>query len=410
MSVLNRALRLLQVSVVVFTTCVCLSCRTEVAKPDQGFAGTWVMTLGQRMFMVLTIEPQGQAFTARIQAPASFDLPAAGSPLRYSHIQLPIKDRRSTRATVDGDHLHIVIDDPANPGEPDEFDLTLSDPGHASLQFAGVPVAPMPFTRHAGPPLEPATDWDSNRIYSVQVESTTSNEEMASIYDDDQKVRQNGFSTTADWAAIEKADRVRRERVAALLAAGALHTPNDYRKAAFVFQHGEQPDDYLLAHTLALVAVAKGDQGAAWIAAATLDRYLVRASASDLRHPVPWRRRGYYAEALQPAADLRRVTHGAWGPDSGVTSGALEDPAVARARQVASRAPHAGSPRTPLPQPVATTGRAGSNWQKCGSPARALLASRTSSGGQRNRRQYRTSSSVSPRPSTVIRCEAMEPA
>ena len=30
----------------------------------------------------------------------------------------------------------------------------------------------------------------------------------------------------------------------------------------------------LLAHTLALVASAKGDQGAAWIAAATLDRYL----------------------------------------------------------------------------------------------------------------------------------------
>ena len=65
-----------------------------------------------------------------------------------------------------------------------------------------------------------------------------------------------------------------RERVAALLAAGALHTADDYRKAAFVFQHGDRSDDYLLAHTLALVAVAKGDQGAAWIAAATLDRYL----------------------------------------------------------------------------------------------------------------------------------------
>jgi hypothetical protein len=62
--------------------------------------------------------------------------------------------------------------------------------------------------------------------------------------------------------------------VSALLAANALHTPDDYRKAAFVFQHGAQPDDYLLAHSLAVIAVAKGDQGAAWIAAATLDRYL----------------------------------------------------------------------------------------------------------------------------------------
>ena len=273
-SVLNRAMRLLYVSVIACTACACLSCRAEVARPEQGYAGTWVMTLGQRVFIVLTIEPDGEAFSARIQAPASFDLPAAGSPLRYSHIQLPIKDRRSTRATVEGDHLRIIIADPANPGEPDEFDLTLSDPEHASLQFAGVPVAPMPLKRHAGLPPAPAVDWDSNRTYSVAVESTTANAEMASIYEDDQKVRQNGLSTRADWAAIEKADRVRRERVAALLARSALHTAEDFRKAAFVFQHGERSDDYLLAHTLALVAVAKGDQGAAWIAAATLDRYL----------------------------------------------------------------------------------------------------------------------------------------
>src|SRR5258708_39155435 len=126
------------------------------------------MTLGQRVFIVLTIEPHGQAFTARIQAPASFDLPAAGSPPRYSHIQLPIKDRRSTRAAVDGNHLRIVIEDPANPGEPDEFDLTLSDPEHASLQVAGVPVAPMPLTRHAGSPPAPAASWECSRTHACQ--------------------------------------------------------------------------------------------------------------------------------------------------------------------------------------------------------------------------------------------------
>ena len=82
MSVLNRPLRLLHVSVITLTACVGLSCRTEVARPEQGYAGTWVMTLGQRVFIVLTIEPHGQAYTARIQAPASFNLPAAGSPLR----------------------------------------------------------------------------------------------------------------------------------------------------------------------------------------------------------------------------------------------------------------------------------------------------------------------------------------
>jgi hypothetical protein len=42
-----------------------------------------------------------------------------------------------------------------------------------------------------------------------------------------------------------------------LLARGALRTGADFRKAAFVFQHGDSADDYLLAHVLA-----------------TLDRYL----------------------------------------------------------------------------------------------------------------------------------------
>jgi hypothetical protein len=41
-----------------------------------------------------------------------------------------------------------------------------------------------------------------------------------------------------------------------------------------LFQHGDTSQDSLLAHTLAMVAVAKGASSALWIAAATLDRYL----------------------------------------------------------------------------------------------------------------------------------------
>lgn len=73
---------------------------------------------------------------------------------------------------------------------------------------------------------------------------------------------------------ISKQDAERREATRRLLAAGSLHASQDFASAAFIFQHGDTPEDYLLAHTLALVAVAKGDAGAAWIAAATLDRYL----------------------------------------------------------------------------------------------------------------------------------------
>jgi hypothetical protein len=59
-----------------------------------------------------------------------------------------------------------------------------------------------------------------------------------------------------------------------MIDARQLHTAEDYRGAALVFQHGSQPDDYLLAHSLAVVAASKGDKIGLWLTAATLDRYL----------------------------------------------------------------------------------------------------------------------------------------
>jgi TRAP-type C4-dicarboxylate transport system substrate-binding protein len=53
-----------------------------------------------------------------------------------------------------------------------------------------------------------------------------------------------------------------------------VQSGEDFREASFVFQHGDKPEDFLLAHVLAIAAVAKGDVTATWISAATLDRYL----------------------------------------------------------------------------------------------------------------------------------------
>jgi len=66
----------------------------------------------------------------------------------------------------------------------------------------------------------------------------------------------------------------RREKVKALLAAGELKTGEDFQEAAFIFQHGNNTDDCLFAHILAMEAMLKGSDEAKWIEAATLDRYL----------------------------------------------------------------------------------------------------------------------------------------
>jgi hypothetical protein len=101
--------------------------------------------------------------------------------------------------------------------------------------------------------------------------------EIQRIFDADQKDRAFGLNQLPSPEQIEKMsarDAARRKRVRELLDQGALTTGQDFWQAAFVFQHGTSPEDYLLAHLLAMVGVSKGDKDSRWIAAATLDRYL----------------------------------------------------------------------------------------------------------------------------------------
>lgn len=77
-----------------------------------------------------------------------------------------------------------------------------------------------------------------------------------------------------DPASMVARDHARRAQVTDLIASGRITTAQDFHDAAFIFQHGDKPEHYLLAHVLAVEAIAKGDADARWIAAATLDRYL----------------------------------------------------------------------------------------------------------------------------------------
>lgn len=100
----------------------------------------------------------------------------------------------------------------------------------------------------------------------------SSSSEMAQIFAADQADRKS--APNIDWAVVRPRDAARRTATRRLLEEGALNTAQDFKSAAFVFQHGREAGDYLLAHSLAMVAVAKGDESALWIASATLDRYL----------------------------------------------------------------------------------------------------------------------------------------
>ena len=243
------------------------------AAPPTGYAGTWVMKVGPRVFGVLIIEEKRGTYTGNWILPEHFGL-GMGKQAAFSHVTAQTKRTTFATMTVQGDHLHFVVPDPDAPAEPDEFDMSLVNSNQAVVRFVDVPIEPWPFSRaQDGTVPAVATDWEPQRSYPLKEETFTSNEEMRAIFAEDQKVRQGEISE-AQWVVVSKEDAVRRERTRSLLAREQLHTSEDFREAAFVFQHGDGPDDFLLAHTLATVAVGKGDNGAVWIASATLDRYL----------------------------------------------------------------------------------------------------------------------------------------
>src|ERR1039458_9789623 len=74
--------------------------------------------------------------------------------------------------------------------------------------------------------------------------------------------------------AFDERAAARRASLHAMLSRGEITSGSDLYEAAFIFQHGETAPDYLLAHVLALDALAKGFDRAKWLSVATLDRYL----------------------------------------------------------------------------------------------------------------------------------------
>ena len=138
---------------------------------------------------------------------------------------------------------------------------------------------------------------------SQAVEHPT-NPEMTAIFAADQAARK---VSDIDWATVTVEDAARRKRVGELLDAGELHSGDDFYHAAFVFQHGSEPSDYLKAHALALVAVARGKTTATWIAAATLDRYLMAIGQPQIygtqfqRHNDGWSQEPYERNLLSDA-------------------------------------------------------------------------------------------------------------
>jgi len=250
------------------------ACKPKPASPvSQKFGGTWALLVGDRTFLVLALAETGDKVTGTLARPSHFQVDASGT--RFSQITSDEVKEVITRATIEGEHLRFMTANPKDPGDTSDYDLAITGKDQASLKITDVPFDPWPVTRvPAGSAAVVFKGWDAHHSYRRD-DNSVSNLDMQRIFEADQKPRQNPAELTPEkWTVINRDDAERRTQTAKLLADGQLHTAEDFSRAAFIFQHGSTSDDYLLAHTLAMIAVGKGDENSLWIATATLDRYL----------------------------------------------------------------------------------------------------------------------------------------
>ncbi len=244
---------------------------SSVAFPQSGqdFAGTWTVPVGAQTFAVVQLAvSNGNVFTGTISMPRNF----ATDGLTLSHIELPATTHPIDSVSLAEHSIRILTHNPSNPTDKDEFALTLTGQDRGTLAFVGAPFDPWPAVR-VHPPAAVSTNFAPGHTYFF-LDSEQSSPDMQKIFDEDQHVRKGVTWTTAYGKSIAAGDTERRRQVKALLEANKLHSGSDFAQAAFIFQHGDTSPDFLLAHTLALAALARGKQDASWIAAASLDRYL----------------------------------------------------------------------------------------------------------------------------------------
>lgn len=238
-------------------------------------SGAWVWNVEGRNLMVIELTSDGEGRLAgTLKRPTALATSSGGNGLTVSGVEGPIVTRRVETITRRDGAVHIAAFDPDDPSGPTRREYLLSvAAGGAELRSpVDNRLPPIPLIRPR-PPLEVAADLDPQATYVTRPPVPASNAELAALFEADQAPRTNP-DATVNWSVINEQDRARRARTRELLDGGQINSADDYWRAAFIFQHGDRPEDYLLAHSLAVVAVGLGRQDATWIAAATMDRYL----------------------------------------------------------------------------------------------------------------------------------------
>ena len=106
---------------------------------------------------------------------------------------------------------------------------------------------------------------------------TPAEQALLALFEADRAEERRVVAGTPEYVALRDRDRQRLREADAILAAETVTAPEALYAAAWLFNHGDTPDEASRGHELALQADALGHRAARWLAAAALDRSLMYA-------------------------------------------------------------------------------------------------------------------------------------
>lgn len=260
-------------------TCAIVMLGALPVHADEDLSGTWIWSVEGRNIFIFDLAEGPQGLEGSLERPTLVGLAPGAGGLVVTSVQMPVVTYALTTGG-ESDGGHVLRYEAADPDLSRVYVLRPGENGQAVLALGPEPGAMSVPLHRPRPATEVFTDWPSGETWAVDAVREASNPEMTAMFEADQAARSAG--PEIDWSVVSVQDAERRARTRQLLDAGQVNSAEDYYHAAFIFQHGGEPDDYLLAHVLAVTAVSKGHSRAPWIAAATLDRYLQNIGRSQI--------------------------------------------------------------------------------------------------------------------------------
>jgi hypothetical protein len=236
-------------------------------------SGLWALRAEGKTLMLFEVQRTAQGWKGAWTQPEKYSTDGDF----FTRIESRTKRRIAREAHTVEDGVELVFDSPWPGGTPDHVIIRVLNATTAGMTWAAFNKTPYILTHVKAPP--PFGPWQVDRDYVPDTKRSTS-VEMTEIFNADQAARADPAGI--DWKIVLPADAVRRTRTQTMLDLGLLASGDDFYHAAYVFQHGDAPDDFLKAHALAVIAISRGRLDATWIAAATLDRYLQRIGQSQI--------------------------------------------------------------------------------------------------------------------------------